>query len=87
VEIKAGGALRYECAALVDAKGRYILGFNGDKSGAPPGEYKVTIQPRDYQELPGSNSNRIPDKYQEQSTTPLTITVEEGDNTFDVVLK
>ena len=86
-EIKVNGLVRYEVAGLVDLKGNYELGFNGDRSGAPAGEYKVTIMPRDYQELPQSNSNRIPARYREQSTTPLTtITVKEGDNALDFEL-
>jgi hypothetical protein len=87
-ETKANGLIRYETAALVDLKGNYELGFNGDRSGAPAGDYKVTIMPRDYQELRQSNSNRIPARYREQSTTPLTeITVKEGDNVLDFELK
>ena len=57
-EITANGLIRYEAAGLVDLKGNYELGFNGDRSGVPSGDYKVTIMPRDYQELPHSNSNR-----------------------------
>jgi hypothetical protein len=87
-EIKENGTIRYETAGLVDLKGNYELGFNGDHSGAPAGEYKVTIMPRDYQELRQSNSNRIPERYREQSTTPLaSITVKEGDNVLDFELK
>jgi hypothetical protein len=86
-EIKDHGQMRYETAGLIDAQGRYRAGFNADDRGAPAGECKVTIKPRDYQELPGSNSNRIPARYREQSTTPLTVTVKEGNNTFDFVLK
>jgi hypothetical protein len=86
-EINVDGRVRYEAAGLVDANGRYKLGFNGDHSGAPAGECKVTIQPRDYQELPGSNSKRIPARYREQAKTPLTVTVKEGDNTLNFELK
>ena len=86
-EITANGLIRYEAAGLVDLKGNYELGFNGDRSGVPAGDYKVTIMPRDYQELPHSNSNRIPAGYRQQSTTPLaTVTVKEGDNVLDFEL-
>jgi hypothetical protein len=81
------GRIRYEAASLVDANGRYKLGFNGDRSGAPAGECKVTIQPRDYQELPQSNSKRIPARYREASKTPLAVTVKEMNNVFNFELK
>jgi hypothetical protein len=86
-ELKDRGLMRYETAGLIDAQGRYKAGFNADDKGAPAGECKVTIKPRDYQELPGSNSNRIPSRYREQATTPLTVTVKEGNNTFNFELK
>jgi hypothetical protein len=81
------GTLRFECADLVDANGHYTLGFNGDKAGAPPGEYKVYIQPRGYNELKNSNANRIPQKYREEGTTPLLVEVKDGENTLDFELK
>jgi hypothetical protein len=86
-EVKAGGKIRYEGAGLVDARGQYKIGLNGDGAGVPAGDYKVTIKPRDYQELPNSNSNGIPKRYREPSETPLTVTVKEEPNTFDFVLQ
>jgi hypothetical protein len=86
LDVNEGGPLRYEAAGLVDAKGQYKLGFNGDNKGVPAGEYKVTIMPRDYQEIPNSNSKLIPSKYQQQKTTPLTTTVKEGDSVLDFEL-
>lgn len=87
VEVQAGSELRYEGAALVDARGPYRIGFNGDESGVPAGDYKVTIKPRDYQELANSNSGRIPEKYRDPSSTPLKVTVTEQENTFNFVLR
>jgi hypothetical protein len=86
-EIKAGGKIRYEGAGQVDAQGRYKVGLNGDGAGVPAGDYKVTIKPRDYQELRNSNSSSIPRRYREPSDTPLTVTVKEESNTFDFELK
>jgi len=85
--VRNDGQVRYETAGLVDAHGNYKLGFNGDQSGAAAGDCKVTIQPRHYQELANSNSKRIPGRYREQSKTPLTVTVREGDNTFNFELR
>jgi hypothetical protein len=87
VEVQDGDKLRYEAGALVNASGEYKLGFNGDGKGAPAGEYKVVIEPRDYQELAGSNSNRIPNSYREKASTPLTATVKEEENTLNFVLR
>ena len=84
-EVKAGRQIRYEGAGLVDAQGKYKIGFAGDGTGVPAGEYKVTFTPREIGELPNSNSGRIPKKYQEKSETPFMVTVEEKDNTFDFV--
>jgi len=86
IEVKAGSKIRYEGACLVDVQGMYKLGFNGDGAGVPAGEYKVTFTPRELHELSNSNSNLIPAKYREKSTTPLTVTVAEKENTFDFVL-
>ena len=87
-EIDTSAGIRYEAAALIDANGNYKLGYNGDTSGAPAGDYKVTIMPRDYQELPSSNSSKIPKTYHEKSTTPLSkVTVKEGDNEMNFVLQ
>lgn len=86
-ETEGDGRIRCEAASLVDANGRYTLGFNGDRSGAPAGECKVTVQPRDYQELPNSNSRQIPSRFRDPAKTPLRVTVKEGDNTFNFELK
>jgi len=86
-EVNIGGKVRYEGAGLVDAHGNYKIGFANDDAGVAAGEYKVTIQPREDLELPNSNSDRIPAKYRDQLSTPLIVTVNEGENTFDFDLK
>jgi hypothetical protein len=87
VEMKNGRKIRFEGAGLIDRNGKYKIGFGGSSTGVPTGEYTVTILPREYQELPNSNSNSIPNQYREKSSTPLTVTVEEKENTFDFVLR
>ncbi len=87
MEVETGSQVRYEGTGLVDTQGKYKIGFNGDNAGVPAGEYKVTIYPRDYQELRGSNSNSIPKKYREKGTTPLTRTVKAEDNVLNFDLK
>ena len=88
VDVNAGGGkIRYDAAALVDGEGNYKLGFNGDGSGAPSGDYVVVIEPRELNELPKSNVSQIPSPYKEKATTPLKATVKDGDNKFDFELK
>jgi hypothetical protein len=84
---KTGSQVRFECAGLVDAQGNYKLGLNGDGTGAAAGKYKVTVAPRETQELPGSNVSRIAKRYQEGKDTPLTATVKEGDNVINLTLE
>lgn len=87
-EIRTGfGKVRYQGTGLVDANGAYTIGFANDGKGVPPGEYKVTMEPREVGELPNSNSAKIPKQYKEKSQTPFTVKVKEGDNTFDFELK
>jgi hypothetical protein len=89
VEVKAGfGKVRWQGSGLVNGNGEYKIDYGGDPGkGLPAGEYKVTIAPRELNEMPNSNSNRIPTQYQEEGSTPLTVTVVEGDNTFDFELR
>lgn len=87
VESEVGGKLRFQGGALVDAKGEYTAGRNGDGKGLVPGEYVVTVTPREVGELPGSNSRSIPKSYQEQSTSKLKITVTAGENNINLDLK
>jgi hypothetical protein len=85
-EAKVGKKVRYEVSGLVDAQGHFKAGLHGTDAGAPAGDYKVTFKPREALELRGSNSNRIPRKYQEDWETPVTVTVKEGENSFDFTI-
>jgi hypothetical protein len=86
-EVETGsGTVRYEVASLVDAQGRYVLGFNGNKKGAPAGTYKVYVTPRDTQELKNSNSRTIPHRCREAKNTPLTAEVKEQENVLNFEL-
>jgi hypothetical protein len=87
VDVEVGNQIRYEGTGLVDAQGHYKIGFNANDAGVPAGEYKVSIYPREYQELKGSNSSRIPKAVRESATTTLRRTVKEEDNVFNFDLK
>ncbi|QVL32123.1 hypothetical protein KIH39_25355 [Telmatocola sphagniphila] len=86
VTFEDGGKLRYQGSGLVNDKGEYVAGFNGDGKGLVPGEYIVTVSKRDI-EIRGSNTSRIPKAYLEKSTSPLKVTIQSSDNTYDIVLK
>jgi hypothetical protein len=87
VEIEVGSKIRFEGGALVDAKGEYVAGRNGDGKGLVPGEYIVTVGPREVGELPGSNSKSVPKVFQEKKTSTLKITVTESESKYDIVVK
>jgi hypothetical protein len=87
VEVNVGSKLRFDSASVVDEKGAFTLGRNGDGKGAVPGEYIVTVEPREVGELPNSNSNSIPEQFRSKKTSPLKFTVGETDNTINIVLK
>jgi hypothetical protein len=87
LEVSIGRQMRFEGSGLVDGAGNFKIGLSGSDSGVPPGEYKVTVQPREYQELRGSNSNKIPNKFRNGFETPLSVTVKEEENQFTFDLK
>ena len=88
IDPEAGyGKLRYEGSGLVNAKGEYTAGRNGDNKGLVPGEYVVTVEPRDLGELPGSNSESIPKELREKKTSNLKVTIAETDNKIDLTLR
>ena len=87
VERESGRKLRYDGGALIDAKGEYKAGFNLDGKGLVPGEYTVTVTPREVGELPGSNTARIPKQFRETKTSTIKVTAEEKDNVINIVLK
>ncbi len=74
--------------ATVNEDGTFAVTTYEPGDGAPPGEYKVTVEwhrPVAGQNVEGDElppPNVIPPAYARPQTTPLTITVEEGENTF-----
>ncbi len=62
------------------ADGTYRLHYPGDKTGAPAGEYKVSIGGGDTDGETGKRV-RVPTKY--NTATELKATVKSGGNTFD----
>ena len=87
VEVEVGRKLRFDGASLINAQGEYVAGRNLDGKGIVPGDYIVTVIPREVGELPGSNSSQVPKQFQDKQTSTIKITVEEKDNAIDIVLK
>jgi hypothetical protein len=84
---ESGGKLRYDGGSLVDARGEYVAGRNGDRKGLVPGEYVVTVGPRELGELPGSNASSVPQSYRDPKTSPLKVTVTDGDNAINIPVR
>lgn len=88
--------VNYETGVRIDseiqADGTYEATTH--KGGLPPGEYKVVIFPPEVVDPnPPPNSepgmvlkdmDNIPKKYRSPQSTPLSVSVTEGENTFDV---
>jgi len=88
--------VNYETGVRIDTEiqpdGTYLATTH--KGGLPPGNYKVVIFPPEIADPnPPPNSepgmiqkkmDNIPKKYRSPQTTPLTLSITEGENTFDV---
>lgn len=67
----------------VKADGSFTIGTYDSGDGAPPGDYKVAIvwMDEDPEILPnGRFATKLPDKYSNATTTPLSVQVREGPN-------
>jgi len=77
--------------ATVGDDGTFAVTTYEPGDGAPPGEYKVTVEwhrPVDGQISTGDDlppPNVLPPAYASPKTTPITVTVEEGENTFPTI--
>jgi hypothetical protein len=61
----------------IEKDGTFKLATFAKDDGAIPGRYAVTID----------RSARIPKKFWDEDTTSLTVSVKEGDNSFNLELK
>jgi hypothetical protein len=77
--------------ATVNDDGTFAVTTYEPGDGAPPGEYKVTVEwrrPVAGRESAGDDQpppNVLPSTYASPQTTPLTVTVEEGENEFPAI--
>lgn len=73
----------------VSEDGTYVLGTYRNDDGAPPGEYKVTVQWYKKAELGDDDrflpSNLLPQRYAKADTSDLTVQIHEGDNQLPAI--
>jgi tetratricopeptide (TPR) repeat protein len=73
--------------ATVHEDGTFVLGTYGADDGAPPGEYKVTVQ-LFYSDSPDrAPRNLLPVRYAKAETTDLLVRIQEGQNHCPIKLK
>lgn len=81
-------SVRFSGDSKIDEDGNYAMTTYGQFDGAVAGQFKVTITPT--RGFPGEDRTtadiRIPEKFLNPKISPLTVTVEEGPNTFDFEL-
>jgi len=68
-------------SAIVDKDGSFKVGTYGTGDGAPPGEYKVTVEWYKLVVTPEetySGPNVLPAVYASSTTTPITVSVQSG---------
>jgi hypothetical protein len=76
---------RYQGWGFVKRDGTYEVVSIG--SGVAPGQYKVTVSPKEEGEVRGSNAAQIPRKYRGPETTPIELEIRaDGENVCDIRL-
>ncbi len=69
--------------AVVRDDGTFVVGTYGKDDGAPPGDYKITVEwfaPGEQKNNPRGPQNVLPAKYARPDTSDLIVHVEAGDN-------
>jgi len=96
VPVDRSGSAAY---AITDAEGKFVLNTFGDKDGAVPGEYKVTVTKKSVETTPNPKDpngpplksvekSAIPARYASSGTSKLTASVKDGaENKFSFDLK
>jgi hypothetical protein len=71
-------------SGVVGADGTFTLRTHPHGDGAPAGEYVVliTLYPADAREQEAPQ-NKLPDRYASQDSSPLRVTVKEGNNELE----
>ncbi|HEX6960494.1 MAG TPA: carboxypeptidase-like regulatory domain-containing protein [Lacipirellula sp.] len=75
---------RQAASASIESDGSFAAMTQTPGDGMAPGQYKVVLNVlKDYR----ANIIGVPQEYADASTTPLTITVDEGNTHFDLVVE
>jgi len=83
VPLNADNDRRYQGWGFVKSDGTFEVAAFSDPTkggGVAPGTYKVVIAPREEGEPRGSNARLIPKRYQNETSTPLTIEIKSEEN-------
>lgn len=92
--VEEGGKRGQSYGALTDSSGKYLIATVGKEYGIPPGMYKVTITKMEQKgglppsiaddpgqlEAAGIGANQLPKDYENEKTTKLSVTLQEGKN-------
>lgn len=73
-------------SASVDQDGAFRLSSGSDASGLAPGNYKVVVQESSLDDIDAPAKPKAHQKYRSRETTDLQVTVQEGDNVFNLAL-
>jgi len=65
--------------AVVDADGKFSLSTYGEGDGAPPGDYKVTVDLSDQSEGLSRRSDPLKGRYRDPASSGLSATVAAGE--------
>jgi hypothetical protein len=82
------GAMTSEGSIRPDGSFSLVTGTSGE--GAPPGDYKIRIEPADPSLLPNRNSHNrkklpFPNKYLDEDSSGLLVTVKPESNVLDPI--
>ncbi len=80
------GDLPVTPTGVIGTDGAFSLVTGGSGQGAPPGEYKVRIESRQFQANGKAKKPQFPDRYNDEDSSRLLITVRAGTNQLDPIL-
>jgi hypothetical protein len=84
--LKQEGEKMVQAQGTIQADGSFELGVNLPKEGAPPGKYRVLINPGDMGELDAKIRSGFDRRYTEFDTSGLEFEVKPGKNEFPIRL-
>ena len=80
------GDLALTPSGVIGPDGTFSLVTGGSGDGAPPGEYKVRIESRQFQANGKAGKQRFPDRYNDEDSSGVLITVRAESNQLKPIL-